>query len=87
MNVVITGATGMVGGLVLGSLLTNAYHRSHEPYVARESRVVHTAAHTTAQAPVSRRLFKDRNGDCFERNYNSVGDEVLVELHPNECAW
>lgn len=73
----------LAGGLVLGSLLTHAYHRSHEPYVVRESRVVRR----TVETPVSRRLFKDRYGDCFERNYNSAGDEVLVELNPSECAW
>ena len=73
----------LAGGLVLGSLLSHAYHRRHDPYVVRETRVVRRSTET----PVARRLFKDRNGNCYERNYNQAGDEVLVELDPNECAW
>ena len=81
----------LVGGIILGSLISHAYQRRHEPYfmrettteVTRQSRVVRG----TAETPVARRLFKDRYGDCFERSYDSAGNEVLVELDPNECAW
>jgi hypothetical protein len=77
----------LVGGLVLGSLISHAYHRRQDPYVVRETRVVHRTSERTSERPVGRRLYKDRNGDCFERNYNAAGDEILVELDPNECAW
>ena len=79
------GAGYLIGGLVLGSMLTHAYERRHQPYLVQESRVVQIPAET--QRRVSRRLFRDRNGNCFERNFNSAGDELLVELDPSECAW
>jgi hypothetical protein len=79
------GAGYLIGGLVLGSMLTHAYERRHQPYIVHESSVVQIPAET--QRRVSRRLFRDRNGNCFERNFNSAGDELLVELDPSECAW
>ena len=78
-------AAYLFGGLVLGSILTHAYERRHQPYVVHESRVVQNAV--VVERRVSRRLFKDRNGNCYEKNFNSAGDELLIELDPNECAW
>lgn len=80
----------LAGGLILGSLITHAYHRSHQPhvqerYVVRESSVVHEPR--VISRSTGRRLFRDRNGDCFERTTTRNGDELLLELDPSECAW
>lgn len=84
----------LLGGLVLGSVLASAYHRGnergyYEPYpVTRTvyrtmpSRVVIREA---IVAPAGRSLFRDRHGNCFERNYNGDGDEVHYELDPADC--
>ncbi len=80
----------LAGGLILGSLLTHAYHRSHyprtEPYVVRERRVIRSTPHVVERR-TTKRLFRDRDGNCFERTFNRNGDELLVELDPAECAW
>ena len=90
----------LVGGLILGSVLTSAYHRAndrdyYEPYpVTRTvyrtvpSRVVsHEVIREVNVPPAGRTLFRDRHGNCFERNYNDDGDEVLYELDPSDCDW
>jgi hypothetical protein len=79
----------LAGGLIIGSLLTHAYHRNNQPYVnegfVRETRVV--SEPRIVSRSTGRRLFRDRNGDCFERTTTRNGDELLLELDPNECAW
>ena len=75
----------LAGGLLLGSIITHAYHRANHPHYnerVRERRVVRSEPHE-----VTRRLFRDRNGNCFERTQNSRGAQVLIELDPGECAW
>ncbi len=88
-------AAYLAGGLILGSLFTHAYynHRDHyhghDRYVVRGSRTIRTEPRyqTRDQGAVSRRLFRDRNGDCFERIYDASGEEVLLELDAAECNW
>lgn len=84
----------LIGGLVLGSVLASAYHRGqdrdyYEPYLVTRtvyrtvpSRVV---VREVFVAPAGQSLFQDRHGNCFERNYNRNGDEVLYELDPADC--
>lgn len=79
-------AAYLVGGLVLGSLITNAYHRSNEPYVERRVSY-YEPRRIRSSSRVTRRLFRDRDGNCFERNYNRQGDEIMIELDPAQCAW
>ena len=93
----------LVGGIVLGSLLSNAVQSRHEP--ATVTRTVYRAPVVRTQAvrqtevvysrptaaPVStvpnRRLLRDLQGDCFEITRNSSGDEVRVQLDPSECRF
>ena len=89
----------LIGGVLLGSLVTHAIHESRDPYpsrrpvyretvyesgpVVRSTRII-----SRAEPAVSgRRLFRDRNGDCFERTTSAYGEEVLVELDREACAW
>jgi hypothetical protein len=74
----------LVGGLVLGGIIASAIHRNHDPYVVRESRVEQSSR---ADRRVTRRLYRDRDGNCFERTFSSNGDELLSELDPADCAW
>ncbi len=93
----------LVGGIALGSLLSNAAHDRHAPatvtrtvyrapvtrtQVVRQTEVVYSQP---AAAPVStvpnRRLLRDLQGNCFEITRNSVGDEVRVQLDPSECRF
>jgi len=85
------GGAYLAGGLILGSLITHAVYnnrayRYDEPYVV-ERRVVRRPATVPTDRSVSRRLFRDRNGNCFERVYTPAGDEVMQELDPQQCAW
>ena len=79
----------LLGGLALGALITHAWHQPNRHHNRHHSdqydhhtrtRVVHR------DAPVSRRLFRDRNGNCFER-IRQGGEELLVELSASECRW
>lgn len=76
----------LAGGLILGSVITHALHERHEPVVHRRVRTRVSGA-VMDDAAISRRLFRDRDGNCFERTYTRAGDEVLSELDPSACAW
>ena len=88
-------AAYLVGGLIVGSVLTNAYHNSYERRVVRQPvyrEVVYDSSPIVRSTRVirsteGRRLFRDRNGDCFERTTSANGEELLVELDRNACAW
>ena len=76
-------AAYLVGGLVVGSLLTNAYIRSQQ-------RPVYTT--TVVQQPQvvpaqGRHLLRDLNGDCFERSTDAAGNELRTQLPASECNW
>lgn len=78
----------LAGGILLGSVITHAltqprYERRPDSY--HESRVIRE---TTRQSVTpSRRLFRDRDGNCFERALDERGNEVLIDLPDSECAW
>ncbi|NKC00761.1 MAG: hypothetical protein GKR90_20010 [Pseudomonadales bacterium] len=80
----------LVGGLVLGGIIASAIHRNQDHHVyrdtreIRETRVVRTPR---SDDRVSRHLYRDRNGNCFERTSSPNGDELLAELDPASCAW
>lgn len=85
----------LAGGLIVGSVLTNAYHNSYERRVVRQPvyrEVVYDSSPIVRSTQVirqneGRRLFRDRNGDCFERTTSANGEELLVELDRSTCAW
>ena len=70
----------LVGGLVLGALLANAFPGSGPTsnYSSEQS------TPTTAQG---RRLFRDANGNCYERRTDGAGNELSTELPPSACNW
>ena len=90
-----------VGGLVVGSLLTNSINSSRDYADRNYDRVVYRSAPVTrtrevrvvnrTAAPAARssgrRLLRDLEGNCFEISRNSAGDEVRVELLPEQCEF
>ncbi|MEM1228918.1 MAG: hypothetical protein AAGI15_00145 [Pseudomonadota bacterium] len=83
----------LAGGVILGSVITHALtrpryservveYRSTTP-VYQDRRVV------VDQEPqrVSRRLFRDRDGNCYERETTPAGDDLLIELPDRDCDW
>lgn len=79
----------LAGGLILGSLITHAYMSQPrpEPYYGDRTVVVQAPAVVQSAPIAGRHLLRDRYGNCYEKNYNDRGDEILVELDPVECEW
>ncbi len=92
----------LIGGLVVGSLITHAIHSSrndgyrsrnrtyNDGYYERRRSTTYDRGYnnrTVEDSRVSRRLFKDAQGNCFERVQRSGGQEDLIELSPSECNW
>jgi len=71
----------VVGGLVLGALLTNAFPGARPtPYSdGRQS--------SSPPSAEGRRLFRDANGNCYERRVDGAGNELSSELPPSACSW
>lgn len=89
-------AGDLLGGIVLGSLLANSYRdyrdtRSYERVVYRRpvtrTREVVYVNQPQARASSGRKLLRDVDGNCFEIDYNSTGDEVRTQLDPAACAY
>lgn len=90
----------LLGGLVVGSLITHAIvnsrrdhqqerHTSHS-YDRNRSYSTYSAGRDTGrnnEAPVSRRLFRDAQGNCFERQTGPDNQELLIDLPAEECRW
>ncbi len=80
-----------VGGLILGSLLT--YPRREEVIyrapvtTRREVVVVRETPRRSAPVVTGRRLLKDLDGNCFERQVDEQGNEIRIELDPSECNF
>lgn len=79
----------LAGGIALGALLSHAYHTpryrsTHDGYVVRE--VVRDRPVVVRQGSITRRLFRDRDGNCFERQLQG-GEELLIELPASDCNW
>ena len=69
----------LVGGAILGSVLTNVYHNSQAQQVAPANQVI--------ASPQGRRLLRDLNGNCYERTTDGYGNELRTELPPSQCNW
>lgn len=69
----------LIGGAILGSVLTNVYHNSQEQQYAPANQVV--------VAPQGRHLLRDLNGNCFERTTDANGNELRTELPASQCNW
>ena len=86
----------LLGGLVVGSLITHAIHnnrndhrveRRTERYYDPSKSYSATRASSDSQAPISRRLFRDAQGNCFERRTGPDNQELLIDLPAEECRW
>ncbi len=69
----------VIGGAVLGSVLTTVYNNSQTQQVAPVNQVV--------VAPQGRHLLRDLNGNCYERSTDGAGNELRTELPPAACNW
>lgn len=90
-----------VGGLVLGSLLSapryyeprveRVVYRSAPVVTQREVVVVRNNERNTSgsnnQIASGRRLLRDLEGNCFERNVDEQGNEIRVQLQAQECNF
>lgn len=88
----------LVGGLVLGTALgTTLATEHHAPRREVRSsgfrRVITQPAHErvvvrrSSARPGARRLLRDLNGECFEIEYSSAGDEIRTQLDPSACNF
>ena len=69
----------LIGGAVLGSVLTNVYQNSQVQQVPAQQVVV---------APQQgRHLLRDLNGNCYDRSTDANGNELRTELPPSACNW
>lgn len=86
-----------VGGLVLGSLFSYPRYSSRnvETVVYRNApatqtrEIVYVDREQRSAAPVAsgRRLLRDLEGNCFERVVDEQGDEIRIQLEPQECNF
>jgi len=77
-------AAYLVGGLVVGSLLTNAYNKSQQnAYYGQQT----TQPIQVVATPQGRRLLRDLNGNCYERTTDGAGNELRTELPASACNW
>lgn len=82
-------AQAFVGGLLLGTLLAPPRYVVTAPpvvYVPQPAPVVVPTPPPIAAA-TGRRLLRDINGNCFERQVDGAGREIRLSLPPSECAW
>lgn len=75
----------LAGGLIVGALIVDALHRrQHYPSTLRHARGYPPAR---AKRRLTRELYRDRYGDCYERTYGRRGDEILIQIDPAFCRW
>ena len=89
----------LVGGVVLGSLLTQSFNVRQDSYRAAPvvtRRVVHstpirsTTRHTVARQSSrqhSSYLLRDLQGDCFEVERDTQGTELRTQVAPDRCEY
>ena len=84
----------LLGGVLLGSVLTNAYYRSNPPevvYVERRPyygpRVIYREPAVRIVPPVRRSLLRDLQGNCFETTIDEDGSELREQIPAAECDW
>lgn len=83
-----------VGGLVVGSLLTSSYAQPvvTERVVYRTAPVRQEVVYVNPQprrvnAAPRRKLLRDLQGNCYQIDTTSSGDEIRIELPPQECGF
>lgn len=83
-----------VGGLVVGSLLSNSYSqpRVTERVVYRSAPVRQEVVYVNRSQPAvvaspRRKLLRDLQGNCYQIDITPNGDEIRTELAPQECSF
>ncbi|HIL62927.1 MAG TPA: hypothetical protein EYG42_05695 [Porticoccaceae bacterium] len=76
----------LVGGLVLGSLLSSSSYREPRTRI-REVVYVKRSASRSTPLNTGRRLLKDLEGNCFERKIDGNDNEIRVQLEASECNF
>ena len=83
-----------VGGLVIGSVLTNSYSqpRISERVIYRTAPVRREVVYVNQpQAIVNpaprRKLLRDLQGRCYQIDITPNGDEIRTELAPEQCSF
>ncbi len=77
----------LIGGLLLGGLVTHAYHRSQQQrvYAAPVERVYAERAYAVPTA--GQRLVRDSRGGCYTSEFDSSGTEYRTPVDPALCNW
>lgn len=90
------GNSNFVGGLVLGSLLSNRNYSSrsydtvsYRSAPIREREVVYVGSSTrpAVSATPKRRLLRDLQGDCYDIEISPNGDELRSQIDPAACNF
>jgi hypothetical protein len=76
-----------LGGLLLGGLVTHAYHTSQQRAVVVPQAQYAPAPAYTRSYPQGRRLVRDASGNCYESYFDAAGAEIRVPVSPAECNW
>jgi hypothetical protein len=84
-----------VGGLVVGSLLTNSFAQPRVTQrviyrtapVRQEVVYVNQAQPAAVAATPRRRLLRDLQGNCYQIDSAPNGDEIRTQLAPQECSF
>jgi hypothetical protein len=79
------GAYYALGGLVLGSILTNTYYQNR--VVTQPVYVQQTYQPPRVVVAQGRHLIRDLSGNCYERTTDGAGNELRTELPPGDCNW
>jgi hypothetical protein len=74
-------AAYLVGGLLLGGLITHAYHESRAVYPAPRVERVYPAP------AAGQRLVRDARGNCFSSEFDGAGTEYRTPVDPALCNW
>ncbi len=89
-------AASLVGGLVLGSLLSHAVQpRSTVVYSAEPQRRVIRSSRVSSRRSIDRspsaatgsRLLRDLEGRCFEIGYDAAGNQQRIQVEDSRCHF
>lgn len=81
-----------LGGLVLGSVLTNTYNnnRAPQPQTVYVEQTTYQPVQVQVQRVIvtqPRHLLRDLSGNCYERTTDGAGNELRTQLPASECNW
>jgi len=76
----------LLGGLLLGGLVTHAYYNS-QPRAVAAPPAQYAPAPAYTSYPQGRRLVRDAGGNCYESYFDAAGAEIRVPISPSECNW